>query len=116
MVTFDIKGAFDAVTPNRMVARLISQDWPTQYVRWVSSFLRGRSAKMRVDGVLSKDEALPGTLPQGSPVSPILFALFMSPLYSSASSVLVRGYADDGCLVATGYSLKETTDRLVSDI
>ena len=28
LATFDVKGAFDAVTPNRMVRRLVDQGWP----------------------------------------------------------------------------------------
>jgi len=41
LATFDVKRAFDAVHPIRMVKRLIDQKWPTKVCRWVQSFLDG---------------------------------------------------------------------------
>lgn len=42
-----------------------------------------------------------GSLPQGPAASPILFMLFMAPLYQSMHSL--RGYMDDGALlIASG--------------
>src|SRR5882762_8905419 len=46
LATFDVKGAFDAVTPNRMVRRLVDQGWPDKVCRWVQSFLNGRKADL----------------------------------------------------------------------
>ncbi|KAL5611552.1 uncharacterized protein BROUX77_001708 [Berkeleyomyces rouxiae] len=114
MVTFDIKGAFDSVRPNRMVDRLITQGWPTHTCRWAGSFLSDRTATMSLGGFSSEDEPLGGSLPQGSPISPILFMLFMSPLYAKLAEA--RGYADDGCLVKTGWNLEQTTEGAEEDL
>lgn len=95
VLTFDVKGAFDAVGPNRMIERLISQKWPTRLCHWVRAFLSDRTADMILDGEVGGSRCLGGSLPQGSPISPILFMLFMAPLYQQRSRL--RGYADDGC-------------------
>ena len=50
LATFDVKGAFDAVTTNRMVRRLVDQGWPDKVCRWVQSFLTGRKADLTLDG------------------------------------------------------------------
>ncbi|KAL2888595.1 reverse transcriptase [Ceratocystis lukuohia] len=46
-----------------------------------------------------------GSLPQGSPVSPILFILSMTPIYRKIH--LLLGYADDGALVVSGQSSQD---------
>ncbi|KAL5596915.1 uncharacterized protein BROUX77_006863 [Berkeleyomyces rouxiae] len=97
--TFDIKGAFDAVDPARMEHRLIENRWPTKLCRWVRSFMEDRAASMRTEGGVATT-LVGGSLPQGSPVSPVLYMLFMAPLYKKNPALL--GYADDGSLVVSG--------------
>ncbi|KAL5612296.1 uncharacterized protein BROUX77_002452 [Berkeleyomyces rouxiae] len=106
VLTFDIKGAFDAVHPNRMVKRLEDLGCPAGTCRWVSSFLAGRRASLTLDGVSDALQPTGGSLPQGSPISPILFMLFMSPLFKMPLPCTLRGYADDGCLVNSDSSLE----------
>ncbi|KAL5615657.1 uncharacterized protein BROUX77_001494 [Berkeleyomyces rouxiae] len=106
VLTFDIKGAFDAVHPNRMVKRLADLGCPAGTCRWVSSFLAGRRASLTLDGVSDALQPTGGSLPQGSPISPILFMLFMSPLFKMPLPCTLRGYADDGCLVNSDSSLE----------
>ncbi|KAL5606743.1 uncharacterized protein BROUX77_003936 [Berkeleyomyces rouxiae] len=106
VLTFDIKGAFDAVHPNRMVKRLVDLGCPAGTCRWVSSFLAGRRASLTLDGVSDALQPTGGSLPQGSPISPILFMLFMSPLFKMPLPRTLRGYADDGCLVNSDSSLE----------
>lgn len=107
VATFDIKGAFDAVLPNRMAHRMLDQGWPPHVVRWTLSFLSGRTAAIRHDGAVDEPKELPGSLPQGSPVSPVLFQLFMQPLFAARTPLALRraGYADDGRLSAEGPTL-----------
>ncbi len=53
-------------------------------------------------------------LPQGSPISPILFMLFASPLYqlAGASRRNRYGYADDMALRATSLSAEDNARQL----
>ncbi|KAL5604481.1 uncharacterized protein BROUX77_004667 [Berkeleyomyces rouxiae] len=112
VLTFDIKGAFDAVQPNRMVKRLVEIGCPAETCRWVASFLSGRTASLSLDGVADPLQPTGGSLPQGSPISPILFMLYLAPLFRMNFSSSLRGYADDGCLVHSSLSLEENCTAL----
>ena len=50
LLTLDVKGAFDAVLPGRLIRRLREQGWPDNLVRWAASFATGRSVRVRLDG------------------------------------------------------------------
>ncbi|KAI0994941.1 hypothetical protein K3495_g13240 [Podosphaera aphanis] len=43
MLTFDVKGAFDAVLPGRLARHMREQGWPKPLVNWVASFATNRS-------------------------------------------------------------------------
>ncbi|EDN98166.1 hypothetical protein SS1G_13023 [Sclerotinia sclerotiorum 1980 UF-70] len=60
----DVKGAFDAVLPGRLVNRLREQGWPNNLVRWVQSFAINRSIKIRLDGEIGPETKLECGLPQ----------------------------------------------------
>lgn len=109
LLTFDIKGAFDAICPNRLIHRLTEQGWPTVLCQWTKAFLLGRRASMKLDDQISETKHLSGALPQGSPISPILFMLFMAPLFHLHSNA--RGYADDGSILISGDSTESNSQK-----
>ena len=83
LLTLDVSGAFDIVQRNRMDLRLRQQGWPTEMVRWVESFLTDRTVAVRAsDGQMTNTIDLECGSPQGSPISPILFMSYISPLLS----------------------------------
>ena len=105
IVTFDVKGGFDTVLPFHLLHRLQDQKWPTHIIHWVRLFLSKRKAALQIDGYTSEHFPLPGSLPQGFPVSPILFQLFLQPLFAARpllGTLKRRGYADNGKITALG--------------
>ena len=115
MLTLDVKGAFDAVLSGRLIQRLQSQGWPPTVLHWVLNFTQDRTAAIRLDGHQSQTFAVPAGLPQGSPVSPILFMLYLEPIFRIGPMFAHRGrfgYADDICQLVISKSLEENTTRL----
>ncbi|KAI1006659.1 hypothetical protein K3495_g1555, partial [Podosphaera aphanis] len=113
LLTLDVKGAFDGVLPGRLVYRLREQGWPDHLVNWVASFATARQAKVRLDGTVGPAVGIPCGLPQGSPASPILFTLYLSPLFRLGNPSNRFGYADDVALLRISSSL-QTNARLLS--
>jgi hypothetical protein len=112
MLLLDVAGAYDNVSHQRLLYNM-RQMGLSELVPWVESFLTGRSTRIRLPGHLS--EAFPTStgIPQGSPISPILFLLFNAPLVKSCS--LITGYGrteafgrvDDVCILAVSNSYEE---------
>ncbi|EED14578.1 conserved hypothetical protein [Talaromyces stipitatus ATCC 10500] len=67
LLTLDVKGAFDAMLPGRLIRRLREQGWPTNLVLWIASFATGRSVQIRLNGEISPSTEIACGLPQGSP-------------------------------------------------
>src|SRR3546814_9192402 len=71
--------------------------------------MQDRSAAIRFQDVTTPASPLRCGLAQGSPVSPILFALYVAPIYRLGNSDGRFGYADDTAMLRTGRTLEETT-------
>lgn len=112
VATLDIKGAFDTVLPGRLEHRLREQGWPSQLCDWVSSFTNERKVCIRLDGEVGPIQRIQCGLPQGSPVSPILFMLYVSPLFKLDKMTKSFGYADDVAILKASPSLEENSRRI----
>ena len=81
LVSFDVKGAYNGVCRERLVQRLIARGIPLQLTRWIDAFCFTRTASILVNGHESQTQLLPqARLPQGSPLSPVLFLFFNADL------------------------------------
>ena len=58
----------------------VTHELPALLLKWISSFLRDRTVKVRILGHTSREIAINYGVPQGSPISPPLFLLCMSKL------------------------------------
>ncbi|CEJ95274.1 hypothetical protein VHEMI10763 [[Torrubiella] hemipterigena] len=116
LVTMDAKGAFDAVLRGRLIKRLREQGWPTYLIRWVDSFMTERMARVRFASTTTEAVELLCGLPQGSPISPILYLLYISSIYNLAGADARYGYADDTAMLFVGKTLKETSQRAAAAI
>lgn len=115
MLQLDIQGAFDSVPHGRLVDVMASIGFPGWMTRWIKAFLEDRSARLRVDGTLSPPTRIRAGVPQGSPLSPILYILYAAELYERLTTVpgiVTVGFADDTTIIAVGYEPEETRRRL----
>ncbi|KAJ3499128.1 hypothetical protein NLG97_g581 [Lecanicillium saksenae] len=108
LVTEDVMGAFDAILRNRTILRLRQQGWPNFLIRWVASFLLDRMVKVRFQDATTPSARLQCGLPQGSPISPILYILVTAAIYYLPGAAQRYGYADDTAMLFIGGSLEDT--------
>jgi hypothetical protein len=81
LISFDVKGAYNGVYKDRLLQRLTARGIPAELVRWIDAFCSDRTAAILVNGHISDQQRLPQAgLPQGSPLSPILFLFFNADL------------------------------------
>jgi hypothetical protein len=75
-----VKSAFPTVVKERMVDTLIKKDAPPYLSAIINSLLTERSTSIKMDDFISSPFELRCGLPQGSPLSPILYIIYKSSL------------------------------------
>ena len=80
MVLLDFSQAYDTVWRQRLLLMLAEKGLPIPLVRWLSSFLSNRLAKVRLNGTTSNSRTMHQGLPQGSVLAPLLFILYITTL------------------------------------
>ena len=121
LVLFDISGFFDHIDANRTCDIFHKKGFPPNMVNWVFSFLTNRSASMRLDSMDIDPFTVPDETPQGSPLSPILSAIYTSFLLSLSSSWSYSSlslYVDNGAILsisATPYSASHNAMTKLED-
>jgi hypothetical protein len=106
LLQLDISGAFDTVNHTRLLATLRELGYPRWLVLWVRAWLADRSAILWFDGRATEPLPVRAGVPQGSPLSPVLFLLYISTLYRALKEehphLGIVGFADDTNLLAFG--------------
>src|SRR5579871_1788161 len=115
-IFMDVKGAFDGVNQKKLVQILIGIGLSQNLVRWVASFLQGRRAQLIIDGHECPLRDISAGLPQGSPVSPILFIVYIHALLKRMEEEHPQNqnlsFVDDIGILAKGHSIEEVSQQL----
>jgi retron-type reverse transcriptase len=77
-IFFDIAKAFDKVWHDELIYKMIKLGVPRYIILWVKIFLTNRNFKVRVNECLSPSSPISAGVPQGAPLRPILFSIFIN--------------------------------------
>ena len=94
---------------------MAQQGWPAQTLYFVDSFLTERHTRARLGQDTTPNYRTECGTPQGSPLSPVLYTLYLAELLNSDTTHRF-GYADDICLYQATYSLDENVEHLAEDV
>ena len=115
LLQLDIKGAFDTVNHVRLLDTMRSKGYPSWVVQWLCSYLEARTAVLKFDDETTDPIPIKAGVPQGSPLSPILFIIYIASLYENLGSLaglLVVGFADDTNLLSFTRDVQVNRRRL----
>lgn len=79
-------------------------------IQWVDSFLTGRSIQLAFEGQVQNPIPLTVGLPQGSPISPILFLLYVAEIVATEGFQL--SYIDDFSITVASTSVRKNCRSL----
>jgi len=117
VLLMDIKAAFPSVARGRLIHAMKAKRIDGDLIRWTESFLSERMVEMVIEGNLSQSHPVEAGVPQGSTLSPILFAIHTSGLMKWVEErVQAEGlsFVDDLGWVATGMDVNQVVERLVA--
>jgi hypothetical protein len=115
ILLFDIKGFFDHVKRDRLKRIMENLGFPREYCNWAHSFLSNRKVRLSFNNFTSDEMGQPVGTPQGSPVSPVLSAIYTSTLLRLQdhwNNSTLGMYVDDGVIMAHADDW-ESVDRLL---
>jgi len=109
LISLDLSAAFDVVDHKTLFKRLRKSGLPEHLIKLITDWLSNRLMYVEVDGKTSLlIEIDCGTL-QGSVLGPVLFALFIAPIYETVNMCT---YADDNFLVEHDSTLNGTIGKV----
>ena len=112
----DIQAAFPSVNPRCMTRQLREHDIDENLIGWTRDYMSRRSVQMVIGGEEQQSIDATSGLQQGSPVSPLLFALYMAGLHffmdqQEGDSVTIS-FVDDVTFLVSASSVEEVSSRL----
>ena len=104
IILLDFSKAFDKVSHEKLIYKLHGYGIRGKTLRWIKSFLNGRSQTVVLEEDCSEEVPVTSGVPQGSVLGPILFLVYINDLPEKVKSQ-VRLFADD---MAAYYSLADS--------
>ena len=112
----DVQAAFPSVNPRCMTRVLREHGIDEDLVQWIRDFMSGRTVQMVISGEDQTPVDATSGLPQGSPISPLLFAPYMGGLHryidQRMPEVKTLSFVDDVTFLVLATSVREISRML----
>ena len=110
LLSLDVAKTFNHVSHPRLLHNFKTKGVPKYILKWTKSFLTDRSTSITIGRNTIKILPVDAGIPQGFPISPILFLFFNAPLIEECASsglrIQVGRFVDDIHLIIYGISMK----------
>jgi len=109
-LSVDVEGGFDNVDVDNLSDFMIARGCPNRWVAWTRRWAQRRKLVFRFNGRMSRPFYTRKGIPQGSPLSPYLFGIYIADIfrcrlrYSQGLRSAVLSYVDDGLVLVAGDS------------
>ena len=114
----DIQGAFNNTDPERLVQIMRARKLPAYLANWTTSFTSSRTMSFCFDNCIETAKPYDSGLPQGSPVSPVLFLIYAQAMMEAPSYLKDKDVSymdDDGALqlsTTQPYAVRRLQERM----
>ena len=114
LLMVDVSAAYPNTSHKRLLHNLRKRKIDHKVVEWVASFLTNRQTIVKTNEHTTSKLSIDLGLPQGSPLSSILYLFYNADLLedSAAKGVGAQGFIDDITLIATSKSTRGNTQKL----
>jgi hypothetical protein len=114
IVLFDIEKAFDKAPHNGILLQLHKYKCPPIIGKWLATFLTNRKFFVEIEETKSERLDIKAGVPQGSPLSPLLFSLFINEIGSKLDKINIKFalFADDLTIWEIDSNIKNIQKRL----
>ena len=116
ILSLDVSKAFDRVSHQRLLHNLRKRRIPELLANWIKSFLEDRRTAFRIESYTSPQRDAQVGIPQGSPLSPILYLFYNADLIEGCrqarNNAAVVGFVDDINIIVYGESDVGNCQRL----
>ena len=100
LVLLDLEKAFDGVWHDALIHKMMLNKYPTHWVKMIQSFISERTSRVVVGKTSSLPFSIPAGVPQGSPLSPHLFNIFINDLPTPKNCKKAM-FADDSAILSS---------------
>lgn len=115
-VGLDLAKAFDTICHDTLLNKLDRYGFRGNILKLLSSYLSGRSQRVKLDNCFSDEAFVKFGVPQGTVLGPFLFIIYMNDIFDKELAGNIMAYADDTTIVFSDDSWSEVEKKVQEEL